>query len=199
MIYTSGTTGPSKGVLMPWGTLWSFVTTTPDDFVLPGEGDYAMYPAFHVSGKAMLYQASYFRARMVIREQFSIEHFWSDVRQFGITGAGLVGAMAPFLMAAPEQPDDADTPLRHVMMGPLVPEVEEFERRFGVEVGTGYGMTEIGAPFVPDGDRLANSVELREAAVGLGRVRSTDRRRARPTGPARRGGRAGGAHAPSRG
>ena len=38
IIYTSGTTGPSKGVLMPWGTLWSFVTTAPDDFVAPGRG-----------------------------------------------------------------------------------------------------------------------------------------------------------------
>ncbi|HEY7106852.1 MAG TPA: AMP-binding protein [Acidimicrobiia bacterium] len=157
VIYTSGTTGPSKGVLMPWGTLWSFVTTTPDDFVLPGEGYYAMYPAFHVSGKAMLYQAAQFRARMVIREQFSIQHFWDDVRDHGITGAGLVGPMAPFLMAAPEQPDDADSPLRHVMMGPLVPVVDDFRRRFGVEVGTGYGMTEIGAPFASEGYTLANS------------------------------------------
>jgi len=157
VIYTSGTTGPSKGVLMPWGTLWSFVTTSPDDFLAPGEGFYAMYPAFHVSGKAMLYQGTHFRARTVIREQFSLQHFWSDVREYGITGAGLVGPMAPFLMMAPEQPDDADTPLRHVMMGPLVPEVDEFRRRFGVEVGTGYGMTEIGAPFASDGYRLANA------------------------------------------
>ncbi|GMU77371.1 MAG: acyl-CoA synthetase [Acidimicrobiia bacterium] len=157
IIYTSGTTGPSKGVLMPWGTLWSFVTTAPDDFVLPGEGFYAMYPAFHVSGKAMLYQASVFRARMVIREQFSIQHFWDDVRRFDIAGAGLVGAMAPFLMLAPETPDDATTPLRNVMMGPLVPQVDDFKRRFGVNVGTGYGMTEIGAPFASDGFDLANA------------------------------------------
>jgi crotonobetaine/carnitine-CoA ligase len=157
IIYTSGTTGPSKGVLMPWGTLWSFVNTAPSDFVLPGEGFYAMYPAFHVSGKAMLYQAAVFRARMVVREQFSIEHFWDDVRRFDITGAGLVGPMAPFLLMQPEKPDDADTPLRHVMMGPLVPQVEEFEQRFGVEVGTGYGMTEIGAPFASEGFDLANS------------------------------------------
>ncbi len=157
IIYTSGTTGPSKGVLMPWGTLWSFVTTVPDDFVAPGEGFYAMYPAFHVSGKAMLYQASVLRARMVLREQFSITHFWDDVMRFGVTGAGLVGPMAPFLLMQPERPDDADTPLRHVAMGPLVPEVEEFRRRFGVEVGTGYGMTEIGAPFASDGYELANA------------------------------------------
>jgi crotonobetaine/carnitine-CoA ligase len=156
IIYTSGTTGPSKGVLMPWGTLWAFVSGLPEDFVEPGEGFYAMYPAFHVSGKAMLYLASLLRARMVIREQFSVQHFWDDMRQFEITGAGLVGPMAPFLMMQPEQPDDADTPLRHVYMGPLVPQVAEFKRRFGVEVGTGYGMTEIAAPFVSDGFNLAN-------------------------------------------
>ena len=175
---------------MPWGTLWSFVTTTPDDFVAPGEGYYAMYPAFHVSGKAMLYQSAHFRARMVIREQFSIQHFWSDVREFGITGAGLVGPMAPFLMMAPEQPDDADSPLRHVMMGPLVPQVDEFKRRFGVEVGTGYGMTEIGAPFASDGYAARQQPELRQAAVGLGGLRGADRRRARPTARPRRGRRA---------
>ena len=151
---------------MPWGTLWSFVTTTPDDFVLPGEGYYAMYPAFHVSGKAMLYQATHYLARMVIREQFSIQHFWADVREFGIAGAGLVGPMAPFLMMAPEQPDDADSPLRHVMMGPLVPQVDEFKRRFGVEVGTGYGMTEIGAPFASDGYALANNKSCGKLRAG---------------------------------
>jgi crotonobetaine/carnitine-CoA ligase len=77
--------------------------------------------------------------------------------------------MAPFLMLAAERPDDADTPLRHVMMGPLVPQVEEFKRRFGVEVGTGYGMTEIGAPFASDGYRLANDRscgKLREGWAG---------------------------------
>jgi crotonobetaine/carnitine-CoA ligase len=166
IIYTSGTTGPSKGVLVPWGTLWSFVTTVPDDFVAPGDGFYAMYPAFHVSGKAMLYQASYFRARMVLREQFSITHFWDDLRAFGVTGAGLVGPMAPFLLMQPEQPDDADTPLRHVIMGPLVPQVEDFKRRFGVEVGTGYGMTEIGAPFASDGYRLANATSCGKVRTG---------------------------------
>jgi long-subunit acyl-CoA synthetase (AMP-forming) len=35
--------------------------------------------------------------------------------------------------------------------------VDDFRRRFGVEVGTGYGMTEIGAPFASEGYTLANS------------------------------------------
>ena len=107
--------------------------------------------------------------------------------------------MAPFLLMQPEQPDDADTPLRHVMMGPLVPQVEEFKRRFGVEVGTGYGMTEIGAPFASDGYRLANSDELRQGPHRLGGLRGAHRRRARRAARSRRGRRAGRAHQRSRG
>ena len=156
IIYTSGTTGPSKGVLMPWGTLWAIVDNLPDDFVCPGEGFYTTFPAFHMSGKYMMYQAAVRRARMVIREQFSVQHFWDDVRRFDIDTAVLLGAMAPFLMQAPERPDDADTPLHKVGLVPLPHGVEEFTRRFGVRVGTSYGMTEVGMPFVSDGFDLAN-------------------------------------------
>jgi crotonobetaine/carnitine-CoA ligase len=84
----------------------------------------------------------------------------------------------------PEQPDDADTPLRHVMMGPVVPEVDEFRRRFGVEVGTGYGMTEIGAVFASDGLQLANVQscgKLREGWAGY-EVRVVDEHD-QPLGP----------------
>ena len=132
IIYTSGTTGPSKGVLMPWGTLWSVVDALPDEFVRAGEGFYSTFPPFHMSGKYMLYQAAQRRARLVIREQFSAQHFWDDMRRFEVNGAVLLGAMAPFLMLVPETPDDAGTPLRCVGLVPLPAEVEEFERRFGV-------------------------------------------------------------------
>jgi crotonobetaine/carnitine-CoA ligase len=156
IIYTSGTTGPSKGVLMPWGTLWAVVDNLPEDFVCPGEGFYTTFPAFHMSGKYMMYQAAQRRARMVIREQFSVQHFWDDVRRFEIDTAVLLGAMAPFLLQAPEHPDDASTPLRKVGLVPLPTGVEEFKRRFDVRVSTSYGMTEIGMPFVSDGFDLAN-------------------------------------------
>ena len=57
------------------------------------------------------------------------------------------------------------------MMGPLVPQVDEFKRRFGVEVGTGYGMTEIGAPFASDGYELANNKSCGKLRIGLGGLR----------------------------
>ena len=165
MIYTSGTTGPSKGVLMPWGELHQFVTALPDNIISPDGAHYLCLPVFHVSGKSGIYIAAHHDARLVVRETFSLTDFWSDIRRFGCTSTGLIGVMASFLMAMPEQPDDADNPLENVSMGPLVAEVEAFKRRFGVNVSTGYGMTEIGVPLASDGWNLAN-------ATSCGRVRT---------------------------
>lgn len=156
MVYTSGTTGPSKGVLVPWAELHEFVGLMPEDTLEPGGAYYTMFPAFHVSGKSALYVSSAFGERLVLREQFSPQHFLEDVRRFGVTLAGLVGPMATWLMAVPAGDDDADSPLTKVYMGPVIPQVEDFKQRFGVKVATGFGMTEIGAPLASDGWDVSN-------------------------------------------
>src|SRR3954469_24332234 len=156
MIYTSGTTGPSKGVLVPWASLYEFVRIMPEDMLPEGGANYTTYPAFHVSGKAMLYMTARYKGRLVIRESFSLTEFWNDIRTHDCVTAGLVGPMAGLLILNPPQDDDADNPLQKTFMGPLIPEVEEFKRRFDVEVGTGYGMTEVGVPLAHDGFDLPN-------------------------------------------
>ncbi len=145
IIYTSGTTGPSKGVLMPWAEMHQFPAASPPE-ALDEEGCmYAVLPTFHVGGKSLLYMAALKSSQIVMREVFSVTDFLDDVRQFGCTTTGLIGAMAQFLHAQPVRPDDADSSLRCVQAAPLFADIEGFERRFGVEVFTGYGMTEIGA------------------------------------------------------
>lgn len=166
MIYTSGTTGPSKGVLMPWGELHQFVTALPDDVITSEGTHYLCLPVFHVSGKSGIYICAHHDARLVVRDTFSLAEFWTDVRHFECTSTGLIGVMASFLMAMPAQPDDTDNPLTNVSMGPLVAEVEEFKRRFGVNVSTGYGMTEIGVPLVSDGWNLANATSCGKLRTG---------------------------------
>jgi len=147
MIYTSGTTGPSKGVLVPWGELHQSPAMLPPELIGPGTPYYAIYPAFHLSGKIALYNAAIAGAYMLVREAFSVTEFWNDIRTFNVTGAGVVGPMAAILMAMPPQPDDADNPLERVMMGPIIADIEAFKTRFGVKhVCTGFGMTEIGFP-----------------------------------------------------
>jgi crotonobetaine/carnitine-CoA ligase len=169
MIYTSGTTGPSKGVLVPWPELYQFVSIQPPDTLDPGRGYYSPYPTFHISGKSTLYFTALRGGYVVIREKFSPKNFWSDVRTFDCQSAGILGPMASMLMRAPASPDDSTTPLETVFMGPLIPEVDEFKSRFNVRVGTGFGMTEVGAPLMSDGFNLVNS-------------RSCGRRRSGPPG-----------------
>ncbi len=164
MIYTSGTTGPSKGVLVPWAELFEFVNLPPEGMIAEDGAYYSMFPAFHVSGKSSLYMSARYHARLVIRESFSLQEFWNDIRAHDVRAAGLVGPMAALLMLAPPQPDDADTPLEKVFMGPLIPQLDEFKARFGIQVGTGFGMTEVGAPLGSHGFDLANS-------TSCGRVR----------------------------
>ena len=153
MLYTSGTTGPSKGVLVPWGELFQAPLTVPDGFLEPGDAYYTMYPAFHLSGKVALYNAAHTEARLVVRESFSLTEFWNDIRNNGVRSAGLLGPLAGMLMMMPPSDDDADNPLDQCVMGPIIPNVEEFKTRFGVRrIATGYGMTEIGFPIVSPWD-----------------------------------------------
>ena len=157
LIYTSGTTGPSKGVLVPWAELNEFASMPPDGMIEADEAFYTVYPAFHVSGKAMLYMTARYGGHLAIRETFSLSEFWGDIRRFHIRAAGLVGPMAALLMLNPPAADDADNPLEKVFMGPLIPQVEEFKERFGVVVGSGFGMTEVGVPLGTNGFELANA------------------------------------------
>jgi carnitine-CoA ligase len=156
MIYTSGTTGPSKGVLMPWRELWSFITSYPDGMLEPGRGLYLVLPVFHVSGKQGVWAAAEHRCRLVIRESFSLTEFWKDIRDFDCTATGLIGIMASLLVRMPPVDDEKDTPLRATAMGPMIPELDEFRERFGVRVFSGYGMTEIGVPLGTDGFNVAD-------------------------------------------
>ncbi|EHB58856.1 o-succinylbenzoate--CoA ligase [Mycolicibacterium rhodesiae JS60] len=146
VIYTSGTTGPSKGVLQPWVNLHGMAQGIfPDE--QPGETSggavYTCWPTFHSSGKFGMCIAPLFGLRMVFRPKFSLSHFWSDVRRHGVTHAPLL-VVSGLLMAQPPLPDDLDNPLLKVGMYPLIPEFEEFGRRFGVRVSAGYGTTESG-------------------------------------------------------
>jgi len=76
---------------------------------------------------------------------FDAKRFWRDVTRFGATTSCVLHAMVSFLLSRPPAPEDADNPLRVVYMGPLS-HVKEFSRRFGVDVYTAFGMTEVPVP-----------------------------------------------------
>ena len=147
IIYTSGTTGPSKGVILPWSAMLNMWSWAPAETFGAGEAVYGAFPSFHVSGKSVFNGVVVRGGKLVYREKFSATHFWDDVRRSNCVSAGLVGPMTALLWAQPARADDADNPLRNVLLGPMIPEMEAFEKRFDLQVGTCYGMTEIGASF----------------------------------------------------
>ncbi len=147
MIYTSGTTGPSKGVPVTWASLYEIMGILPDDIVPEGFSYYSIYSGFHIAGKAAFYASQVLGRRLVFREVFSVTRYWDDVREFRCSFGGLVASMASLLMAQPERPDDADNPMIGVIMAPLIPDLDAFQRRFGVKVCSAFGMTEIAYVF----------------------------------------------------
>ena len=148
VIYTSGTTGPSKGVLVSWASLQDLKGMLPDDIIpSPDDGYYSVYPGLPRLGQGGDHHRVLHDARLVFRESFSLSAYWDDIRRYNCVFGGLVGPMASMILGLPPSPTEPDNPLRGVVMAPVIPEFEEFKRRFDVRVCTGFGMTEIGYPF----------------------------------------------------
>lgn len=154
--YTSGTTGPSKGVLIPWGRMWPnamWTDVTGEDIY------YCPFPVFHLSGMLPLAWFGFPGGQVVLRESFKTTAFWDDVRKHGCTATALIPAMMNWLIDQPERPNDLDNPLRFVAGAPVVPRIEHFKKRFGIQMRTAFTNTEIGTPLFagPDVDATRES------------------------------------------
>ena len=81
--------------------------------------------------------------RMLLRPRFSVENFWKDIRQFGVTVTVGVGGICQMLYAQPPDEQDSDNPLRMIYSVPNPHDVlDQFKRRFKLELTEGYGSTE---------------------------------------------------------
>ena len=149
LIYTSGTTGLSKAVMVPWGQFHASLLSGLFPLEAAQGGNiYSFYPPFHVTGKSGFYMPAAFQGQAVIREVFSTKDFWDDVKTYDATLSIVLAPMAQFLMGIPERDDDADNPMQTVVMAPVIPNIDAFKKRFGLEVYTTYNMTEINCPIV---------------------------------------------------
>ena len=161
LIFTSGTTGRPKACRCTQGRMLFIGAVLAERYGLgPDMCCYLSMPLFHsnalMAGWAPAVVGGSTMA-LPTDGRFSASGFLPDVRRHGVTYCNYVGRPLSYVLATPEQPDDADNPLRFVFGNEAAPgDVERFARRFGCDVSDNYGSTEGGVavsrtPDTPDG------------------------------------------------
>ena len=109
-----------------------------------------------------------------------------DVRHYGATYFNYTGKPLGYLLAQPEGSDDADNPLRVAFGNEGSPQVvEEFSRRYGVDVIDAYGATEGGVAVNRDAEERAGALGLVSGGVKVVDEDGTEKPRARFDGSGR--------------
>jgi len=147
LIFTSGTSSAPKAVICTQRRL--LVTGNRIGMILgvgPDDVGYVCMPLFHSNAVMVGWAPSLVHAASVgLARRFSASRWLSDVRRYRATWFNYTGKPLAYILATPELPDDAENSLR-VAYGnegsPLV--VDEFARRYGVEVIDAFGATEGG-------------------------------------------------------
>jgi len=160
LIFTSGTSGEPKAVqvahmMVPFSgvSLVQRFSITADDVC------YLSMPLFHSNALMAGWSVAVTSGAAMAPATFSASGLLDDLRRYGVTYMNYVGKPLAYVLATPEDPDDADNPLR-VAFGNEAAErdIAEFGRRFGCTVWDGFGSTEGAVIITRDGDCPSGSV-----------------------------------------
>lgn len=149
VLWTSGTTGRSKGVMQSHAVWMLWAQRHNEVFrggVGPGEVFYYCMPLYNSGGwVASVFPALVSGGTAALDKRFSVADFWNRIRHYGANHTMTLGTMHVYLFQQDPKPDDADNPLRSLIMNPVIPQLmRPFMDRFGVErVASGFGQSEI--------------------------------------------------------
>jgi crotonobetaine/carnitine-CoA ligase len=145
IVFTSGTTSRPKGVLVRHAAYTETGMSFPS-WVGLGRRErlWACLPLFHINAQAYSLMTGLAHGHpVVLSGRFHASTFWRDARDLGVTSVNVIGAMVAILA---RQPEDAWLPstLRTMYAAPAPAPAERriLEKRFGVRIVGGYGMSE---------------------------------------------------------
>ena len=144
MIFTSGTSGEPKAVQVMHLTVIFAGANLIDRFQVDSSGVcYLSMPLFHSNALLAGWSVAVGSGAAMVPATFSASGLLSDLRRYGATYMNYVGKPLAYVLATPEQPDDADNPLR-VAFGNEASDrdIAEFSRRFDCIVWDGFGSSE---------------------------------------------------------
>jgi len=163
LLFTSGTSGAPKACILSQFRLASSSSVLVGNVGLgPDDVLYMMMPLFHSNAIITAYMPWLIcGGTAAVRRRFSASGFLPDVRRYGVTYFNYVGKPLSYILATPEQPDDADNPLRIAFGNEAADlDIERFARRFGCAVIDGYGSTEGGA-------NVSRSPDMPRGSLGM--------------------------------
>ncbi|HUR75825.1 MAG TPA: AMP-binding protein [Sporichthya sp.] len=146
IIYTSGTTGRPKGVLLDHANLAAMTASIVERLHLGADdGSLLVLPLFHVNG-LVVGVLSPLRAggRVLISPRFAVDTFWHLVETRRPTYFSAVPTIYALLDSRTDREVDSSS-LRFALCGaaPMpADQITLFERRFGVPLVEGYGLSE---------------------------------------------------------
>ena len=144
MIFTSGTSGDPKAVQVAHMTVLFAGLALVERFeVTSADVCYLSMPLFHSNALLAGWGVAVGSGATMAPATFSASRLVGDLRSYGATYMNYVGKPLAYVLATPEEADDADNPLR-VAFGNEASDrdISEFGRRFGCKVWDGFGSTE---------------------------------------------------------
>jgi len=146
MIFTSGTTARPKGVLLTHANaLHSGERSSRALLLDSSERCLTSLPVFHVNAQSLTVLSSLtVGGTAIVLEEYRATKFWDQVRAHKATQISLVAMQARTLLAQPPRDTDDQHDVRRVFyaLNITTDERDSFEKRYGVELVNGYGLSE---------------------------------------------------------